>query len=76
MCQYCGTHYVTVVFSRAIEGATGVVFRRKGVQSGARQARVEQNHSLDNLFEGRMVKLKMKPKKKKDSDTDSDESDL
>jgi hypothetical protein len=51
------------------------VFGRKAVQGGARQTRVEQNHSLDNLFEGRMVKLKRKPKKKKDPDSDSDESD-
>ena len=51
------------------------MFGRKAVQGGARQTRVEQNHSLDNLFEGRMVKLKRKPKKKKDPDSDSDESD-
>ena len=62
-----------MIFS-AIEGATRVVFGRQAVQSGARESRVEQNHCLDDLFEGRMVKLKHKPKKKKD-DSDSEESD-
>ena len=33
---------------------------------------MEQNYSLDHLFEGRMVKLKHKPKKKKDDDDDDD----
>ena len=36
------------------------------------------NHSLDELFEGRMIKLKYKPKKKKkgeDTEEDSDSSD-
>ena len=71
----CKCNIVYPIFTRAIEGATRVVFGRNAVQSGARQARIEQNHSLDNLFEGRMIKLKRKPKKKKDLDSDSDESD-
>ena len=41
------------------------MFGRQAVQSGARKSRVDQNHCLDDLFEGRMVKLKHKPKKKK-----------
>jgi len=56
----------------AIEAATRITFGRPSVQSGAREDRVEQNYSLDHLFEGRMVKLKHKPKKKKDDDDDDD----
>ena len=33
---------------------------------------MERNHSLDHLFEGRMLKLKLKPKKKKATDSDSE----
>jgi hypothetical protein len=60
-----------------LEGATRVVFGRQAVQSGARKSRVDQNHCLDDLFEGRMVELKHKPKKKKaDSETEDSDSDL
>ena len=53
------------------------MFGRKAVQAGARDDRVERNHSLDDMFEGRMVKLKQKPKKqkKKDSDSETDSGD-
>ena len=54
-----------------------MVFGRQSVESGSRDLRVEQNHYLDSLFEGRQIKLKYKPKKKKDEDSedDSDSSD-
>ena len=51
---------------RAIEKATRVVFGRKAVESGTSAARVVLNHSLDDLFEGKVMMLKHKPKKKKD----------
>ena len=42
-----------------------MVFGRKSVETGTREARVALNHSLDQLFEGKHIKLKLKPKKKK-----------
>ena len=67
--------YFKLCIYSAIEAATRVVFGRKAVESGAREDRVETNHSLDDMFEGRLVKLKLKPKKKKDDDSDSDDSE-
>ena len=42
-----------------------MVFGRKSVETETREARVALNHSLDQLFEGKHIKLKLKPKKKK-----------
>ena len=61
---------------RAIEKATRVVFGRKAVESGIRDSRVVLNHSLDDLFEGKMMSLKFKPKKKKSDDESSDDEDF
>ena len=70
-------YFFNLLIFSAIEGATRIVFGRQAVQSGARESRVDQNHCLDDLFEGRMVKLKHKPKKKKeDSETEESDSDL
>ena len=49
---------------KAIERANRVVFGRKAVEAGARETRVDMNHSLDMLFEKKVMKLKYKPKKK------------
>ena len=66
------------IIFRAIERATRIVFGRPAVESGSRDTRVALNHSLDELFEGRQIKLKYKPKKKKkddDAEDDADEDD-
>lgn len=60
-----------LIFS-AIAAAVRVKFGRSAVEPGSREDRVERNHSLDHLFEGRMLKLKLKPKKKKATDSDSE----
>ena len=49
-----------------------MVFGRKSVETGTREARVALNHSLDQLFEGKHIKLKLKPKKKKEEDAEDD----
>ena len=50
--------------------ANRVVYGRKAVESGAREARTEMNHSLDQYFDVRQVNLKEKPKKLEDDDID------
>ena len=49
-------------------------FGRKAVESGARSARIELNHSIDGLFEGKFMKFKHKPKQKKDDSSEDDDS--
>ena len=42
---------------------TRKIFGRKSVESCLRNSRIDTNHSLDNLFEGKMLNLKHKPPK-------------
>lgn len=60
---------------KAIERANRVVYGRKAVEAGARETRVDLNHSLEMLFEKKVMKLKYKPKKKKDDDDDDKENE-
>ena len=62
------------ILCRAIEAATRVKFGRKAVETGSREGRVALNHSLDSLFEGKIMTLKHKPKKKKESDSSEEDS--
>ena len=43
------------------------------METGTRDTRIAQNHSLDDLFHGKYMSLKYKPKKRKDDDTSEDE---
>ena len=44
-------------------------------KTGTREGRVTLNHSLDQLFEGKHIKLKLKPKKKKEDEVAEDDND-